>query len=126
MLYLGDAAFLEKRRKGLSRFINAIVRHPILKQDEIVNKFLTEPSELSAWRKQNPPILEEEFKRKPYPIRELEDMLPDNLEEQLQKAKKRITAGVNHYINLCFIMERMIRRMHGQATDFSRYSIALK
>jgi hypothetical protein len=70
--------------------------------------------------------LEEEFKRKPYPIRELEDMLPDNLEEQLQKAKKRITAGVNHYINLCFIMERMIRRMHGQATDFSRYSIALK
>ncbi|KAI8882068.1 hypothetical protein K501DRAFT_187521 [Backusella circina FSU 941] len=120
-----DAAFLEKRRKGLSRFINAIIRHPILKQDDIVNKFLTEPSELSAWRKQNPPRLEEEFKRKPYPIRELEEMLPDNLEDQLQRAKKRITAGVNHYINLCFIMERMIRRMHGQATDFSRYSIAL-
>ncbi|KAI8973923.1 hypothetical protein BDB01DRAFT_808137 [Pilobolus umbonatus] len=121
-----DAAFLEKRRKGLSRFINAVIRHPILRQDEIVSRFLTEPSELSAWRKQNPPILDEEFKRKQHPpIRELDAMVPENLDEQLQKAKKKVGSGINHYINLCFIMERMIRRMHGQATDFSRYSIAL-
>jgi hypothetical protein len=120
-----DATFLEKRRKGLSRFINAIIRHPILRQDDIVNRFLTEPSELSAWRKQNPPNLDEEFKRKRGNARELDDMIPGNLDEQLTKARKRVTAGINHYINLCFIMERMIRRMHGQATDFSRYSIAL-
>ncbi|KAI8355166.1 hypothetical protein BD560DRAFT_407364 [Blakeslea trispora] len=120
-----DTAFLEKRRKGLSRFINAIIRHPVLRHDEIVACFLTEPSELSAWRKQNPPNLDEEFRRKHHPIRELDSMTPTNLEEQMQKARKRVTAGINHYVNLCFIMERMIRRMHGQATDFSRYSIAL-
>lgn len=120
-----DATFLEKRRKGLSRFINAIIRHPVLRQDDLVNRFLTEPSELSAWRKQNPPSLEEEFRRKRINARELDDMTPANLDEQLTKARKRVTAGINHYINLCFIMERMIRRMHGQATDFSRYSIAL-
>ncbi|RCH96953.1 Sorting nexin mvp1 [Rhizopus stolonifer] len=120
-----DTAFIEKRRKGLSRFINAIIRHPVLRHDEVVARFLTEPSELSAWRKQNPPSLEEEFKRKQHPIRELDSMTPTNLEEQLQKARKRVTAGINHYVNLCLIMERMIRRMHGQATDFSRYSIAL-
>ncbi|KAI7904535.1 uncharacterized protein BX663DRAFT_484668 [Cokeromyces recurvatus] len=120
-----DTAFLEKRRKGLSRFINAIVRHPVLRHDEIVERFLTEPSELLAWRKQNPPNLDEEYKRKSHLINELENITPTNLEEQLQKARKRVTAGIHHYVNLCFIMERMIRRMHGQATDFSRYSIAL-
>lgn len=121
----GDATFLEKRRKGLSRFINAIIRHPVLRQDDIVARFLTEPSELSAWRKQNPPNLDEEFKRKTHAIQDLDDMTPMDLDEQLQKARKRVSAGINHYVNLCFIMERMIRRMHGQATDFSRYSIAL-
>ncbi|KAI8636330.1 hypothetical protein BD408DRAFT_397570 [Parasitella parasitica] len=120
-----DATFLEKRRKGLSRFINAIIRHPVLRQDDIVARFLTEPSELSAWRKQNPPNLSEEFKRKTHAIRELDDMTPMNLDEQLQKVRKRVSAAIHHYVNLCYIMERMIRRMHGQATDFSRYSIAL-
>ncbi|CEP17235.1 hypothetical protein [Parasitella parasitica] len=120
-----DATFLEKRRKGLSRFINAIIRHPVLRQDDIVARFLTEPSELSAWRKQNPPNLDEEFKRKTHAIRDLDDMTPMNLDEQLQKARKRVSAAIHHYVNLCYIMERMIRRMHGQASDFSRYSIAL-
>lgn len=120
-----DATFLEKRRKGLSRFINAIIRHPVLRKDDIVARFLTEPSELAAWRKQNPPTLDEEFRRKTYNMRDLDDMVPTNLDEQISKARKRVTAGINHYVNLCFIMERMIRRMHGQATDFSRYSIAL-
>lgn len=120
-----DATFLEKRRKGLSRFINAIIRHPVLRTDDIVSRFLTEPSELSAWRKQNPPNLDEEFKRNKQNIRELDDTVPTNLDEHLIKARKRVTAGINHYVNLCFIMERMIRRMHGQASDFSRYSIAL-
>lgn len=104
-----------------------MIRHPVLRQDEIVSKFLTEPSELAAWRKQNRPSLEEEFKRKHrISIQQLESVIPENLDEQLQKMKKRTTAAVNHYINLCLIMERMIRRMNGQAADFSRYSIALK
>ncbi|CAO3700337.1 unnamed protein product [Rhizopus stolonifer] len=122
-----DTTFLEKRRKGLSRFINAVIRHPVLRQDEVVSKFLTEPSELSNWRKQNPPNLDEEFKRNnsQHSVQQLRTLLPENLDEQLQKTKKRISAAINHYINLCMIMERVIRRMNGQAADFSRYSIAL-
>ncbi|KAI7853201.1 hypothetical protein BDC45DRAFT_511566, partial [Circinella umbellata] len=122
---VGDSAFLEKRRKGLSRYINAVIRHPILRNDDVVIKFLTEPSELSGWRKQHPPSIDEEYRRKQHNMEDIRSMTPDNLEEQLRKAHQRVDMGIEHYINLCFIMERMIRRMHGQATDFVRYSITL-
>ncbi|CAO3623160.1 unnamed protein product [Cunninghamella blakesleeana] len=120
-----DAAFLEKRRKGLSRFINAIVRHPVLRSDLVVTKFLTEPSELAAWRKQNPPSLEDEYKRKQHNIDEMRLIIPNNLIDQIQSTRSNVEASIKHYVNLCYIMERTIRRMHGQATDYVRYSIAL-
>ncbi|CDS12317.1 hypothetical protein LRAMOSA04512 [Lichtheimia ramosa] len=120
-----DSAFLEKRRKGLSRFINAVVRHPVLRNDDVVIKFLTEPSELAAWRKQNPPSIEEEYRRTEHDMSELKSMIPSDLDDQLRKTRQRIGSAIDHYVNLCFIMERIIRRMHGQATDYVRYSIAL-
>ncbi|ORX60462.1 hypothetical protein DM01DRAFT_1332619 [Hesseltinella vesiculosa] len=120
-----DSAFLEKRRKGLSRFINAVVRHPILRSDAVVTKFLTEPTELAPWRKQHPPSLDEEFQRKQYNMDDIRAMLPNDLHDQIEKTGTGVAAAITHYINLCYIMERTIRRMHGQATDYVRYSIAL-
>jgi sorting nexin-8 len=39
-----DGAFIEKRRRGLARFLNALVRHPILGQEQLVIMFLTVPT----------------------------------------------------------------------------------
>lgn len=39
-----DGAFIEKRRRGLARFLNAIVRHPVLNQEQLVIMFLTVPT----------------------------------------------------------------------------------
>lgn len=39
-----DGAFIEKRRRGLARFLNATVRHPILGQEQLVIMFLTVPT----------------------------------------------------------------------------------
>ena len=39
-----DNHFLEKRRKGLARFANALVRHPVLSQDQLVVMFFTVPT----------------------------------------------------------------------------------
>jgi len=36
--------FLEKRRKGLVRFMNALVQHPVLSQETLVVMFLTVPT----------------------------------------------------------------------------------
>ncbi len=41
---LSDTSFLEKRRRGLTRFANALVRHPVLSQDQLVVMFLTVPT----------------------------------------------------------------------------------
>jgi hypothetical protein len=39
-----DSTFIEKRRRGLSRFANALVRHPVLSQEQLVIMFLTVPT----------------------------------------------------------------------------------
>ena len=36
--------FLEKRRRGLVRFVNALVQHPILSQEQLVVMFMTVPT----------------------------------------------------------------------------------
>jgi sorting nexin-8 len=39
-----DNSFIEKRRRGLARFLNAVVRHPVLSQEQLVVMFLTVPT----------------------------------------------------------------------------------
>lgn len=39
-----DQTFLEKRRRGLARFCNALVRHPVLREEQLVVMFLTVPT----------------------------------------------------------------------------------
>lgn len=39
-----DNSFLEKRRRGLARFANALVRHPVLREEQLVVMFLTVPT----------------------------------------------------------------------------------
>ena len=39
-----DQTFLEKRRRGLARFSNALVRHPVLREEQLVVMFLTVPT----------------------------------------------------------------------------------
>ena len=39
-----DQTFIEKRRRGLARFANALVRHPVLREEQLVVMFLTVPT----------------------------------------------------------------------------------
>lgn len=39
-----DNSFIEKRRRGLARFLNALIRHPVLSQEQLVVMFLTVPT----------------------------------------------------------------------------------
>ena len=39
-----SSSFLEKRRRGLVRFTNALIQHPVLSQEQLVIMFLTVPT----------------------------------------------------------------------------------
>ncbi|KAL5115507.1 Sorting nexin mvp1 [Pleosporales sp. CAS-2024a] len=120
-----DASFLEKRRKGLTRFTNALVRHPVLNQEQLVVMFLTVPTELSVWRKQANLSVHEEFVGKMLPP-DLEDSLPKTLPDLFDTVRSGVRQSAESYINLCNMMERMTRRNEGMAAEFQRFSSALR
>ncbi|KAI8884756.1 PX-domain-containing protein [Backusella circina FSU 941] len=117
--------FEEIRRKGLSRFINAVARHPILGRDEVVHAFLNHPSEMNSWRRGNAPITDEEFVRKPNNISKLERMIPLDLDDRMSRIKKRISVSIQQYDHMCMIMNQMNRLKKAMGTDYIRYSVTL-
>ncbi|KAG0127069.1 hypothetical protein HOY82DRAFT_85795 [Tuber indicum] len=122
-----DAAFLERRRRGLSRFANALVRHPVLSQEQLVIMFLTVPTqqELSVWRKQANLSVQEEFSGKALPPG-LEERLPQNLENTFDMVRSGLRKSSEIYIQLCNLVERLEKRQEGIAADYMRFSGALR
>ncbi|KAL9105757.1 MAG: hypothetical protein Q9227_009105 [Pyrenula ochraceoflavens] len=118
-------SFIEKRRRGLARFANTLVRHPILNQEQLVTMFLTVPTELSVWRKQATISVQEEFTGKPLPP-DLEDSLPATLPDTFATVRSGVNRSAAIYINLCTLLERLVKRNEGLAADNLRFSLALQ
>ncbi|OAD68925.1 hypothetical protein PHYBLDRAFT_149927 [Phycomyces blakesleeanus NRRL 1555(-)] len=123
--FLEDEVFLERRRKGLERFLGSIVRHPILAKDELVAVFLTESSALRTWLRSHSPLIEEEFMHQHLSFEEVERRVPDQLDLQLETLRKRLEPLTQLYHTLCSQMERMIRLEEAQAAEFDHYSATL-
>lgn len=119
-----DVTFIEKRRKGLVRFANALVKHPVLSQEQLVVMFLTVPTELAVWRKQATISVQEEFTGKALPSG-LEDSLPTNLLDTFDTVRSGVRQSSEAYINLCNLLERLAKRNQGVAADYLRFSHAL-
>lgn len=120
-----DASFVEKRRRGLARFANALVRHPVLSQEQLVIMFLTVPTELAVWRKQATISVQEEFTGKTLPP-DLEDSLPKNLLDLFDQVRSGVRRSAEIYINLCNMVERLTKRNEGMAAEYLRVSNALQ
>ncbi|KAK4938933.1 Sorting nexin mvp1 [Elasticomyces elasticus] len=116
--------FLEKRRRGLVRFTNALVQHPVLSQETLVVMFLTVPTELSVWRKQATISVQEEFTGKALPPA-LEDSLPANLHDLFETVRAGVRRSAELYINLCIISERLVKRNEGLAAENAKFSSTL-
>ncbi|KAI9764897.1 MAG: Sorting nexin mvp1, partial [Candelina submexicana] len=120
-----DILFIEKRRRGLIRFSNALVRHPVLSQEQLVIMFLTVPTELAVWRKQATISVQEEFTGKALPPT-LEDALPPTLSDTFDTVRSSVRKSTDIYINLCNLLERLAKRNEGFAADYLRFSLALQ
>ncbi|KAI1497797.1 hypothetical protein F5X99DRAFT_355406 [Biscogniauxia marginata] len=119
-----DGAFIEKRRRGLARFLNAVVRHPVLGQEQLVIMFLTVPTELAVWRKQASISVVDEFTGRALPPG-LEDSLPSSLNELFDRTKQGIKRSAELYISTCNIMDRLVKRSEGVAADHARLALSL-
>ncbi|KXL46603.1 hypothetical protein M433DRAFT_153581 [Acidomyces richmondensis BFW] len=115
--------FVEKRRRGLQRFANALVRHPVLREEVLVVMFLTVPTELSVWRKQASINIQEEFANRALPPG-LEDSLPPNLPELFATVRAGVRRAADLYITLCTLYERLGRRQEGLAGEYGRIGAA--
>ncbi|KAB8261566.1 hypothetical protein BDV32DRAFT_38043 [Aspergillus pseudonomiae] len=118
-------AFLEKRRRGLVRFTNSLIRHPVLSQEQLVIMFLTVPTELSVWRKQATISVQDEFTGRDLPP-DLEDSLPSTLPDTLETVRGGVKRSAEIYINLCTLLERLAKRNEGLAADHLRFSLTLQ
>ncbi|KAI0156682.1 hypothetical protein GGR52DRAFT_565890 [Hypoxylon sp. FL1284] len=119
-----DGAFIEKRRRGLARFLNTLVRHPILGQEQLVIMFLTVPTELAVWRKQAAISVVDEFTARPLPPG-LEESLPSSLEELFERTRQGVKRSAELYISTCNIMDRLVKRSEGVAADHGRLAMSL-
>ncbi|KAH6680405.1 sorting nexin-like protein mvp1 [Halenospora varia] len=120
-----DSTFIEKRRRGLARFANALVRHPVLGQEQLVIMFLTVPTELAVWRKQATISVQEEFAGKSLPPG-LEDSLPPTLNDLFDTTRTGVRRSAEIYINLCNLVDRLAKRNEGLAADKLRLSLSLQ
>ncbi|KAG2206693.1 hypothetical protein INT47_003635 [Mucor saturninus] len=120
-----DDVFEERRRKGLVRFINAVIRHPVLGKDDVVVAFLSHPSEMSSWRRAKQPPLDEEFVQTSHNIAHLERLVPMDLDDRISRIKKRLAVSIQQYEHMCFIMNQMNRLKKALGTDYIRYSVTL-
>lgn len=108
-----DEGFLEQRRKGLARFLNFVVNHPVIKEDGLLAVFLTEPS-LEAWRKHTSISYEEESTGKR--IDSVEEMsIPSDLEDKLAIVRGKVGFLIEHWQRICMFTERVIRRREAEA-----------
>ncbi|KAL2272047.1 hypothetical protein VTJ83DRAFT_1418 [Remersonia thermophila] len=119
-----DGAFIEKRRRGLARFLNSLVGHPVLSQEQLVVMFLTVPTELSVWRKQATISVQDEFAGRPLPPG-LEDSLPPTLEDLFSRTRAGVKRSAELYINVCNLLDRLVKRTEGVAADHARLALSL-
>ncbi|KAL8403484.1 hypothetical protein RB594_008659 [Gaeumannomyces avenae] len=119
-----DGAFIEKRRRGLGRFLNAIVRHPVIGQEQLVVMFLTVPTELSVWRKQATISVQDEFAGRSLP-QGLEESLSPQLEDLFSRTRAGVRRSAELYIGVCAVMDRLVKRTEGVAADHARIALSL-
>lgn len=140
-----DGAFIEKRRRGLARFLNALIRHPVLSQEQLVIMFLTVPTvrtnrstpdpkgasslltsikELAVWRKQANLSVQDEFAGRALPAG-LEDSLSPTIDDLFERTRQGVRRSAELYITICNLMDRLVKRSEGVAADHSRIAMSL-
>ncbi|KAF9266966.1 hypothetical protein L218DRAFT_1074801 [Marasmius fiardii PR-910] len=108
-----DEYFLEQRRRGLTRFLNFVLNHPVIREDGILSVFLTVTS-FEEWRKHTQVSLDEESSSKR--IDRVEEMsIPSDLEDKIATIRRRLSPLIEQWQRICILAERIIKRREAAA-----------
>lgn len=119
-----DSQFLQRRRRGLHRFLNQLVKHPVLKAEPIVVTFLSVPTDLSLWRKQARVDYSLEFKGEKILTNFINSIWPSVGEEFLQNwktAETNIARLIDTWTKMVMLVERHEKRQQQIACDNSKF-----
>jgi len=117
--------FLEKRLNGLTRYINYISRHPVLKEDSYVLIFLKESIEISTYRKSRKLSICEETGIRALTVEE-KACLPEDLEIRLKAVRDTLKPLFERYQTLCKLLERFYNRAEANGKDIMHYNAILQ
>lgn len=115
-----DSLFLERRKRGLNRFMNIVMKHPILSKEPMVIMFLTIPTELSTWRKQSNIEIIEEFEGQRISKRFI-DQWDNNTAQVWADAEKSLVLMQNSWAKISLLVERFERRKQLYNTDNQKF-----
>lgn len=119
-----DSQFLQRRRRGLYRFLNQIIKHPVLRGDAVVVTFLTVPTDLASWKKQAQIDYSLEFKGNKISPTFMNNIWPSIAEDFLQKwkiAESSIGAIIESWTKIVLLVERYERRQQQIAYDNNKF-----
>lgn len=69
--------------------------------------------------------MQDEFSERALPPG-LEDSLPSTLEELFSRTRSGVQRSAELYINVCHVMDRLVKRTEGVAADHARIAVALR
>ncbi|KAI5949626.1 hypothetical protein KGF54_005504 [Candida jiufengensis] len=119
-----DSQFLQRRRRGLHRFLNQLIKHPIFKEEPIVQTFLTVPTDLTTWKKQAKIDYSLEFKGEKIQTQFINIIWPSISENFLKNwsiAEQNIKYIIEKWTKIVIIIERHERRQQQQSYDNQKF-----
>ncbi|RKP31515.1 PX-domain-containing protein, partial [Metschnikowia bicuspidata] len=119
-----DSQFLQRRRRGLHRFLNQLIKHPVFVKEPIVATFLTVPTDLASWRRQAKIDDALEFTGQKILITFINTMWPAVGEEFLQNwraAEEKVPRMIEVWSRIVVLVERHEKRQKQVAHDNSRF-----
>ncbi|KAL6939348.1 hypothetical protein ACO0RG_003185 [Hanseniaspora osmophila] len=111
-----DPVFLERRRLGLARFANLVMKHPVLKNDDLVITFLTVPTDLSSWRKNAPYDTTEEFLDKKID-KSFIKMWKPRFSRYWNELDNSLDLSLEYWTKMTVLIERYERRQRAAAQE---------
>lgn len=111
-MILVDQVFLERRRRGLQRYLIHLMTHPIFQVDPLLKSFLTRSEEMAAYRKMvDLPMTPEPFRLLPINLSQLTDWL-SLIVPQLESLFYRYQRLIQSFESIVVRIKEMGREFH--------------